>query len=86
MALEIKLETAFGVDAMYHRLIEVNYQFRVKSGVAVLACYKDKASRTAEKAPLTNYSVVLNDVLDLDAENVYKAIKLDENFAKAKDV
>jgi hypothetical protein len=54
--------------------------------VAVLACYKDKAARTADKAPLTNYSVVLNDVVDLDAENVYKAIKLDENFAKAKDV
>ena len=86
MALEIKIETVFGVDAMYHRLIEVNYQFRVKSGVAVLACYKDKAARDAEKAPLTNYSVVLNDVVDLDAENVYKAIKLDENFAKAKDV
>ena len=86
MALEIKIETVFGVDAMYHRLIEVNYQFRAKSGVAVLACYKDKAARTAEKAPLTNYSVVLNDVVDLDAENVYKAIKLDENFAKAKDV
>jgi hypothetical protein len=86
MALEIKIETAFGVDATYHRLIEVNYQFRFKSGVAVLACYKDKAARTAEKAPLTNYSVVLNDVADLDAENVYKAIKLDENFSKAKDV
>jgi hypothetical protein len=86
MALEIKLETAFGVDATYHKLVEVHYDFRTKAGNAVLACYKDKASRTAEKAPLTNYSVVLTDVLDLDAENVYKAIKLDENFAKAKDV
>ena len=86
MALEIKLETVFGVDATYHRLIEVNYQFRVKSGVAVLACYKDKAARTADKAPLTNYSVVLNDVLDLDAVNIYTAIKLDEKFADAEDV
>ena len=86
MALEIKIETVFGVDAMYHRLIEVNYQFRVKSGVAVLACYKDKAARDAEKAPLTNYSVVLNDVVDLDAENIYNAIKLDEKFADAEDV
>ena len=86
MALEIKLETVFGVDATYHKLIEVHYDFRTKAGNAVLACYKDKAVRTAEKAPLTNYSVVLNDVLDLDAENVYKAIKLDDNFAKAKDV
>ena len=86
MALEIKLETAFGVDATYHRLVEVHYDFRTKLGNAVLACYKDKAARTAEKAPLTNYSVVLNDVADLDAENVYKAIKLDENFTKAKDV
>ena len=86
MALEIKLETVFGVDAMYHRLVEVNYQFRVKSGVAVLACYKDKAARTADKAPLTNYSVVLNDVVDLDAENIYNAIKLNKNFADAEDV
>lgn len=86
MALEIKLETAFGVDAMYHRLVEVNYQFRAKSGVAVLACYKDKAARDAEKAPLTNYSVVLNDVVDLDAENIYTAIKLNEKFADAEDV
>ena len=86
MALEIKIETVFGVDAMYHRLIEVNYQFRVKSGVAVLACYKDKAARTAEKAPLVTYSVVLNDVVDLDAENIYTAIKLDEKFADAEDV
>lgn len=86
MALEIKIETVFGVDATYHKLIEVHYDFRTKLGNAVLACYKDKAARTAEKAPLTNYSVVLNDVLDLDAENVYKAIKLDDNFAKAKDV
>ncbi len=52
MALEIKIETAFGVDAMYHRLVEVHYDFRTKLGNAVLACYKDKASRTAEKAPL----------------------------------
>ena len=86
MALELKLETVFGVDATYHRLTEVHYDFRTKLGNAVLACYKDKAARTADKAPLTNYSVALNDVLDLDAENVYKAIKLDENFAKAKDV
>jgi hypothetical protein len=86
MALEIKIETAFGVDAMYHRLVEVHYDFRTKAGNTVLACYKDKAARTADKAPLTNYSVVLNDVVDLNAENVYNAIKLDENFAKAKDV
>lgn len=86
MALEIKIETAFGVDATYHRLVEVNYQFRIKSGVAVLACYKDKAARDANKAPLTNYSVVLNDVLDLDAENIYNAVKLDEKFATAIDV
>ena len=86
MALEIKIETAFGVDATYHKLIEVHYDFRTKAGNAVLACYKDKAARTADKAPLTNYSVVLNDVADLDAENVYNAIKLDENFSKAKDV
>ena len=86
MALEIKLETVFGVDATYHRLIEVNYQFRVKSGVAVLASYKDKAARDAEKAPLTNYSVVLNNVVDLDANNIYLAVKLDEKFADAEDV
>jgi len=86
MALEIKIETVFGVDAMYHRLVEVNYQFRVKSGVAVLACYKDKAARDADKAPLVTYSVVLNDVADLDAENIYTAIKLDEKFADAEDV
>ena len=86
MALEIKLETAFGVDAMYHRLVEVHYDFRTKVGNAVLACYKDKAARTAEKAPLTNYSVALNDVADLDAENIYTAIKLDTKFATAKDV
>ena len=86
MALELKIETVFGVDAMYHRLIEVHYDFRTKAGNAVLACYKDKASRTAEKAPLTNYSVALNDVVDLDAENIYTAIKLDEKFADAEDV
>ena len=86
MALEIKIETAFGVDAMYHRLVEVHYDFRTKVGNAVLACYKDKASRTAEKAPLTNYSVVLNDVADLDANNIYLAVKLDEKFADAEDV
>jgi hypothetical protein len=86
MALEIKIETAFGVDAMYHRLVEVHYDFRTKLGNAVLACYKDKAARTAEKAPLTNYSVVLNDVVDLDAENIYTAVKLDEKFADAEDV
>jgi hypothetical protein len=86
MALEIKLETAFGVDAMYHRLVEVHYDFRTKAGNAVLACYKDKAARTADKAPLTNYSVALNDVVDLDAENIYTAVKLDEKFADAEDV
>ena len=86
MALEIKIETVFGVDAMYHRLVEVHYDFRTKAGNAVLACYKDKASRTAEKAPLTNYSVVLKDVVELDAENIYTAVKLDEKFATAKDV
>lgn len=86
MALEIKIETAFGVDATYHRLVEVHYDFRTKLGNAVLACYKDKAARTAEKAPLTNYSVVLNDVVDLDAESIYTAIKLDEKFADAEDV
>lgn len=86
MALEIKLETVFGVDATYHKLIEVHYDFRTKAGNAVLACYKDKATRTAEKAPLTNYSVALNDVVDLDANNIYLAVKLDEKFATAKDV
>ena len=86
MALEIKLETAFGVDAMYHRLVEVRYDFRTKAGNAVLACYKDKAARDADKAPLTNYSVALNNVVDLDAENIYTAVKLDEKFATAKDV
>ena len=86
MALEIKIETAFGVDAMYHRLVEVQYDFRVGKGIAQLACYKDKAARTADKAPLTNYSVALNDMVDIDANSVYTAIKLDETFAKAKDV
>ena len=86
MALEIKLETVFGVDATYHRLVEVHYDFRTKAGNAVLACYKDKASRTAEKAPLTNYSVALNNVADLDAGNIYTAIKLNEKFADAEDV
>ncbi|MFN8996562.1 MAG: hypothetical protein ACK5X3_23265 [Pseudomonadota bacterium] len=86
MALEIKIETVFGVDAMYHRLVEVHYDFRIKTGNAVLACYKDKAARTADKAPLTNYSVALNDVVDLDAENIYTAIKLDKKFADAEDV
>lgn len=86
MALEIKIETVFGVDATYHKLIEVHYDFRTKVGNAVLACYKDKAARTAEKAPLTNYSVALNDVADLDANNIYLAVKLDEKFATAKDV
>lgn len=86
MALEIKLETVFGVDATYHKLIEVHYDFRTKVGIATLACYKDKAARTAEKAPLTNYSVALNDVVDLDANNIYLAVKLDEKFATAKDV
>ena len=86
MALEIKIETAFGVDATYHKLTEVHYDFHTKVGNAVLACYKDKASRTAEKAPLTNYSVVLNNVADLDANNIYLAVKLDEKFATAKDV
>ena len=86
MALEIKIETAFGVDAMYHRLVEVHYDFRVGKGNAQLACYKDKAARQADKAPLTNYSVALADMVDIDANSVYTAIKLDETFAKAKDV
>jgi hypothetical protein len=86
MALEIKIETVFGVDATYHKLIEVHYDFRTKLGNAVLACYKDKAARTADKAPLTNYSVALADMVDMDANSVYTAIKLDETFAKAKDV
>ena len=86
MALEIKLETVFGVDAMYHRLVEVHYDFRIKAGNAVLACYKDKAARQADKAPLTNYSVALADMVDMDANSVYTAIKLNETFAKAKDV
>jgi hypothetical protein len=86
MALEIKLETAFGVDTLYHKLVEVQYDFRAGKGIAQLACYKDKAARQAEKAPLTNYSVALADMVDMDANSVYTAIKLDETFAKAKDV
>lgn len=86
MALEIKIETVFGVDATYHKLTEVHYDFRTKLGNAVLACYKDKVARTADKAPLTNYSVALNDVADLDANNIYLAVKLDEKFVTAKDV
>lgn len=86
MALEIKLETAFGVDALYHKLVEVQYDFRAGKGIAQLACYKDKTARQAEKAPLTNYSVALADMVDIDANSVYTSIKLDETFAKAKDV
>jgi len=86
MALEIKIETAFGVDALYHKLVEVQYDFQAGKGIAQLACYKDKAARQAEKAPLTNYSVALADMVDMDANSVYTAIKSGETFAKAKDV
>jgi hypothetical protein len=86
MALEIKIETAFGVDAMYHRLVQVDYDFRAAAGTATLACYKDAATRKADKAPLTNYSVAISQMNDLDCVAIYKAVKQDENFAKAKDV
>jgi len=86
MALEIKLPTAFGIEATYHRLMEVVYDFRSKAGNATLACYVNQKARLDDNAPLTNYMVPLPEMVDLDVKAVYDAIKQHDAFAKAKDV
>jgi len=86
MALEINISTTFGIDVTYHRLTKVNYDYTSKTGTATLACYIDQKARLENNAPLTNYMVILPEMLGLDAQSVYDAIKQHEAFAKAKDV
>lgn len=86
MALEIKLSTAFGVDATYHKLVELQYDFRSEKGTATLASFKDKSTRIAEKSPLTNCAIQIESIDNLSPDNIYKAIKQNEIFADAKDV
>ena len=86
MALEIKLPTAFGIEATYHRLVEVNYDFRSKAGNATLACYVNQKARLDDNAPLTNYMVPLPEMAELDGQSVYDAIKQHDAFALAKDI
>lgn len=86
MALQINLPTAFGIEATYHRLVEVVYDFRSQKGNATLACYVNQKARLDDNAPLTNYVVPLPEMVDLDVKAVYEAIKGHDTFLKAKDV
>lgn len=86
MALEIKMSTAFGIEATYHRLMKVNYDYTSKAGNAILACYVNQKVRLDDNAPLTNYMVPLPEMAELDAQSVYDAIKQHDAFALAKDV
>jgi len=87
MALQVNIETIYGVDVTYHKVVKVNYDFRTDTGEVILDCYKDKATRLEDKAPLINRTVFVKELDDLSQASLYTAIKSnDEAFSKAKDV
>ena len=86
MALQIKIETIFGVEATYHKLINIEFDFRINKGVARLHSFKDQTARLEKKIPLADITIDLVNMNEFDAQSIYEAIKQNEQFAKAKDV
>jgi len=86
MALEIKITTDFGIDATYHKLVAIEYDYTAKTGSAKLHGYVDAAARKADAEPITQSIVQLIDADEFDIVACYQVAKADERFKKAKDV
>ena len=85
MALDIKLTTDFGIDACYHKLTHLDYNYTAGTGSATLIGFVNAEARNANAQPIMTSIVQLNLADDLDIVNVYKLVKLDERFKKSKD-
>ena len=86
MALETKLETEFGIDANYHKVVAASFDWVAGTGSATLFGYVDAAARHDGAEHITQSVIELGANTDFDIVGCYKAAKLDERFAAAKDV
>ena len=86
MALEIDLNSAYGIKLSYHRVTEVRYDYLNNSGAVTLSSYPDRATRLGNYAPLQFQLVNVYNLEELTLDKIYKAIKEEELFKGAKDV
>lgn len=93
MALEIEIQTGYGVTASYWRITKIDERFN--EGVYIeLSGYYDQASRLSNKLPLDSKQLFFTDIIDTDREIAYNRIKqsniiddVDQNiFSSAIDV
>jgi len=88
MALIKAIETPYGVQATYWKIVTVTEQFTKSSLIVQMAGYLDAESRTAEKEPIMSgqYSID-DDVYTADAtrEDIYQLLKQTDQFVDAID-
>ena len=82
MALQLNIETPFGIDATYHKVVALNYDFLSQKGQAIVNCYLNED--VADARPLHQIIVAINNpLLAIDDTALYNAVKLDPVFANA---
>jgi hypothetical protein len=87
MALEVSLNSAYGVDLSYHKVVAVQYDYGTNSGKVAIAGYPDKSTRLGDYAPVSYLELEIKDMKELSLEAIYKAVKSSsEIFKEAKDV
>jgi len=87
MALEIDLNSAYGVSLSYHKITSVEYDYVSNSGKVTIASYPDKSTRLGAWAPVSYLEEHIKDMKELSLEAIYKAVKSSsEIFKEAKDV
>jgi hypothetical protein len=87
MALEVSLNSAYGVNLTYHKVVTVEYDYVTNSGKVTIASYPDKSTRLGSWAPVSYLEEHIKDMKELSLEAIYKAVKSSsEIFKEAKDV
>jgi hypothetical protein len=87
MALEVSLNSAYGVNLTYHKVTSVEYDYVTNSGAVKIASYPDKSTRLGDWAPVSYLEMYIHDMKELSLEAIYKAVKSSsEIFKEAKDV
>ena len=88
MALAKTIETGFGVDATYWNIFSLREDFKNGTNEVILYGYASKETREAKKDPIANKIILIEEdeyIKDAQRADVYKALKLREEFAEAED-
>ena len=90
MALSKVKVTRFGVDANYHRVVQLNCNYDRLDAVCVIATYLNEAARLANESPIESFKLDLSGQFHnahyTDAEDAMKNISLKEAYKALKQM